>query len=71
MAGELRSATLLSDRRRNSSLKLRSQTFEENMAAGDLKQGSVWLKNKELGNHSCRVGMRRYRENQKGPIRPY
>lgn len=70
MTGELRSATLVSDRRQESSPKLRSQTFEGNMAAGDLKQVSVWLKNTELGNHSCRVGMGKYRVNQKGPIRP-
>lgn len=49
MTGELRSATLVSDRRQESSPKLRSQTFEGNMAAGDLKQVSVWLENTSWG----------------------
>lgn len=66
MTGELRSATLFSDRRQQkSSPQLRRQTLEDNMAAGDLKQVSVWLKSEELGNRLCRVGMGRYRENQK------
>lgn len=65
MTGELRSATLFSDRRQKSSPQSRSQTVEDNMAAGDLKQVSVWLKSEELGNRLCRVGMGRYRENQK------
>lgn len=46
----------------------RRQILEGNMAAGDLKQVSVWLKSEELGNRLCRLGMGRYRENQKGPV---